>query len=393
MKKILLGLFISLFLITQGYCADIARLHNFLDGEILTAALLNNEFDNIITETNDLDSDNLASNIAITTSGTATFTGTFNAQGTSLNLGNGGSDVLTLNAAGGITYTPAATWTFTGAQTVSGTWANLGTVTTTDINGGTIDGVTIGGASAGAGSFTTISASGVITSTQATGTAPFTIASTTKVTNLNADTVDGQTFPAVVAGDILYGSDNNTLSALAKDTDTNKYLRAGNTPSYVIPPNTSNVIFQWTGYPSPDVLDNNGTGIYLATATNPSAYTANIGFTIFNRRSAMGGDEVWRKVLRSGFLKVAGVNTLTVYYLAASGIDGTGEIKVGIGSLSVIENGIGNTNFASMDLVPFGSTLDVSSLTNGTFYQLIIYLDGSEQANCIQLASIIIFGS
>jgi hypothetical protein len=40
------------------------------------------------------------------------------------------------------------------------TIADLGVVTTVDINGGTIDGVTIGGASAGAGTFTTITGSG-----------------------------------------------------------------------------------------------------------------------------------------------------------------------------------------------------------------------------------------
>lgn len=49
-----------------------------------------------------------------------------------------------------ITTSPSAT---------GSTWDNLGTVTTVDINGGTIDGVTIGGASAGAGTFT----SGLIT--------------------------------------------------------------------------------------------------------------------------------------------------------------------------------------------------------------------------------------
>jgi hypothetical protein len=38
------------------------------------------------------------------------------------------------------------------------TWTNLGTVTTADINGGTVDGVTIGGASAGAITGTTITA-------------------------------------------------------------------------------------------------------------------------------------------------------------------------------------------------------------------------------------------
>lgn len=49
-----------------------------------------------------------------------------------------------------------------GGGTLSGTWTSLGTVTTIDINGGTIDSVTIGGASAGAGTFTTVTASSAV---------------------------------------------------------------------------------------------------------------------------------------------------------------------------------------------------------------------------------------
>ena len=49
----------------------------------------------------------------------------------------------------------------------------------------------IGNTTASTGAFTTLSATGVITSTLATGTAPFTVASTTKVTNLNVEQVDG----------------------------------------------------------------------------------------------------------------------------------------------------------------------------------------------------------
>lgn len=45
------------------------------------------------------------------------------------------------------------------------TVADLGTVTTADINGGTIDGVTIGGTSAGAGTFTTINGTTITAST------------------------------------------------------------------------------------------------------------------------------------------------------------------------------------------------------------------------------------
>ena len=52
---------------------------------------------------------------------------------------------------------------------------------------------------AGAVAATTVSATGVITSTQATGTSPFTIASTTVNTNLNADKLDGADWAAPAA--------------------------------------------------------------------------------------------------------------------------------------------------------------------------------------------------
>ena len=70
-------------------------------------------------------------------------------------------------AAGG-TWTAAATWTLpahtlggtvtSNGQSFSGTIANLGTVTTADINGGTLDGTVIGGASAAAATVTTLTA-------------------------------------------------------------------------------------------------------------------------------------------------------------------------------------------------------------------------------------------
>lgn len=53
-----------------------------------------------------------------------------------------------------------------------------------------------------AGSFTTLTASGQITSSLATGTAPFVIASTTKVANLNVDLLDGTDWnaPGAIGG-------------------------------------------------------------------------------------------------------------------------------------------------------------------------------------------------
>lgn len=59
----------------------------------------------------------------------------------------------------------------TSGGSLAGTWSTLGTVTTVDINGGTIDGATIGGASPGAGTFSTLtSASATITGGTVNGT-------------------------------------------------------------------------------------------------------------------------------------------------------------------------------------------------------------------------------
>ena len=59
---------------------------------------------------------------------------------------------------------------------------------------------------------------GQITSEVTTGTAPFSVASTTKVTNLNADTLDGQTAPS---GTIVGTSDTQELTNKTLNSSTN----------------------------------------------------------------------------------------------------------------------------------------------------------------------------
>ena len=98
------------------------------------------------------------------------------------------------------------------------TVSNAGVVTTIDINGGTIDAASIGRTAPGLGAFPTLSATGQITSSLATGTAPMSIASTTLVANLNADAVDGVSVSAGSAGGVTYQSDGSTLSASAVGT-------------------------------------------------------------------------------------------------------------------------------------------------------------------------------
>ena len=92
----------------------------------------------------------------------------------------------------------------------------------------------IGGTAAAAGAFTTLSATGVITSTQTTGTAPFTVATTTNVANLNASSLSGATFaapgtiggttPGIITGTTITantgfaGAHNGTVGATTPNT-------------------------------------------------------------------------------------------------------------------------------------------------------------------------------
>lgn len=65
---------------------------------------------------------------------------------------------LTSDADGNITFGSARPLVANGGGSLTGTWSDLGTVTTVDINGGTVDGTVIGGASAAAITGTNITA-------------------------------------------------------------------------------------------------------------------------------------------------------------------------------------------------------------------------------------------
>ena len=117
----------------------------------------------------------------------------------------GGTGIATSAAGNTVTLAvSSAVVTLTGGQTLVGK-----TLTSPDINGGTVDGITnftvandvdIGAHDLRAQTFTS----------DVTGTAPFTVASATKVTNLNADTVDGKSAPT--SGDIVGTTQSQTLT-------------------------------------------------------------------------------------------------------------------------------------------------------------------------------------
>lgn len=108
----------------------------------------------------------LAGNTTVTPAvGSITGLGIGVATALAINVGSAGAIVVN----GGALGTPS-----------SGTVTNLTGTASINING------TVGATTPATGAFTTISASGVITSTVVTGTAPFTVASTTTVANLGA---------------------------------------------------------------------------------------------------------------------------------------------------------------------------------------------------------------
>jgi hypothetical protein len=145
----------------------------------------------------------LAGNTTVTPAvGSITGLGTGVATALAVNTGSSGAFVVN----GGALGTPS-----------SGTVTNLTGTASINING------TVGATTPTTGAFTTVSASGQITSTVTTGTAPFVVASTTQVANLNAATAGTAT--------------NATNLALTAGSGATNYITyaasaTGNQPQY-----------------------------------------------------------------------------------------------------------------------------------------------------------------
>lgn len=84
--------------------------------------------------------------------------------GDSIKIGTSSNIPITIgNSSSSVTIPGSAVFTTlnaTGGGALTGTWTDLGTVTTIDINGGSIDGTTIGANTPAAGTFSTLNATG-----------------------------------------------------------------------------------------------------------------------------------------------------------------------------------------------------------------------------------------
>jgi hypothetical protein len=125
-------------------------LFNYLQGGVDTyvdASIFGSDISSVANiQSNSINFSSIAQDVGITSAGSLTNGGATTLNG-AVTLGDAIADTLVIDA-GAWTLTNATTFTLTGALTFSGTIANLGTVTTADINGGTLDEVQIGGTTA-----------------------------------------------------------------------------------------------------------------------------------------------------------------------------------------------------------------------------------------------------
>ena len=157
----------------------------------------------------------------------ATVTGNLTVNGNTT-LGNAATDTVTVTADVASPLLPSADDTYD-LGAVGSEWRNLyvdGTANidalvadTADINGGTVDGAVIGGASAAAGTFTSLNASG--TATLATvdinaGNIDGTVIGAASAAAITGTTITGTSFVGDITGDVTGNADTATALATAR---------------------------------------------------------------------------------------------------------------------------------------------------------------------------------
>ena len=249
-------------------------------------------------------------------------------------LGDATGDSITINGNG---------VTLANAPSVTGTWANLGGVTTVDINGGTINGAVIGGASAAAISGTTGSFSSTVTGAAPTSAGHLT--TKTYVDGLLAGMAKRSTVRAATTGNITIATalnNGDTIDGVTLATNNLVLVKSQSTAS-------QNGIYIVQASPARDTLfdtydEHPGAIIHVqegsANADKLYQCTSNTGGSLDST------DIVWANIVPGS----GGTVTQIVAGTGLSGgtITGSGTVALDINSLST-ETSIHQTN----DFIPF----------------------------------------
>lgn len=219
----------------------------------------------------------------------------------------------------------------------------------------------IGGGSPAAGTFTTLSTTGLAS-----------------LTSLLVGSVH--------QGDVLY--DNGTSIVRLTPGISGQFLQtkgAAANPQWTTSVTPSNVVFSWVGTDDfGDGTNSGGYGLYSGSSVTPNAGT--LGKLFFVTGTSISSNQI---VLRSKFSKILGISTFTVYARGWCSTDSNGVVRIDVGSVN------GTSATLSPAVTPTWQpsfTIDVSSLLNGTVYDLTVGLSNPGGFNTY-LSSIIIFGS
>lgn len=224
----------------------------------------------------------------------------------------------------------------------------------------------IGSGTPAAGAFTTLSATGVITSTVATGTAPFTVASTTVVTNLNASLLGGATFaaPGAIGGTTPAAGAFTTLSATGVITST---VSTGTAPftvaSTTVVSNLNVSALLGSTWAAPAAIGSGTPAAGAFTTLSASSTVSGTGFSTYLASPPAIGGTVAAAGTFTGITLTVTPLPLASGGLAASTAAG-GRTTLGLGTAAVANTGTSAGNVVILDGSAKLPAVDGSALTN-----------------------------
>ena len=183
-------------------------------------------------------------------------------------------------------------------------------------------------------------------------------------------------------GSIPYFSATGTMTCLAPGT-SGYFLKtqgASANPTYDVPPGNGNIIY---------AFGDGGTGRYYTQTTSTPPASATLGYQMWDTDN----NATYVNIQDTRFRKTAGINTLTFYVSQASRNGGgstKSRITINSGNITSTE---GESTAGAGVITWVNGTVDVSSLTNGTVYDLKVQLSSNGTAGEAAAFGGIIFGS
>tara|TARA_R110001599_G_scaffold309549_3_gene516534 strand:- start:161 stop:2350 length:2190 start_codon:yes stop_codon:yes gene_type:complete len=254
------------------------------------------------------------------------------------------------------TLTVGGTLTASSGGSLTGTWSNLGTVTTVDINGGTVDGAVIGGASAAAGTFTTLTATS-LNSTAIGNSSASTGAFTTLTASTNLNVNSSTTITGIL-------DEDNMASDSAAKLATQQSIKAYVDSQVGTADTLTEVLGNGNSTSGTNIVVTSGDSI---TTNTISETTSASGVTVDSLLIKDGGITAAGTSTFAG-QTISNLGTVTTANIDGGTIDGTtiGGASAGAGTFTNLTATSADINGGTID----GATIGGSSAGAGTFTTL-----------------------